>query len=317
MKFILTRRIIITLALLVGTSVLPCFSAQQYDVEYKKALIKSSGHSEYKLKNMKSIIGEQELELIIKEYDDKPYKYWSDKEQFSDKIGLKEGTYRASLHSHTTASDGKATPEQALEQAVEYAKTVKKLYPKEKYPIIVAITDHYNTEGCQWAIDAIQKNPKKYKDIKVLLGMETTALTKFPSDDNRGTRVHVLLWAINPYLPQMTQMNFLPFEKLVSEAQELEYGVVGLAHPLRYYEEKYRNNPEITKKLITEYYNAYVGMKKDKFLFAEAYYQPYRFKMPAELYDYVTEESNRCGFYKTGSQDSHGYTIFHNNDVKK
>ena len=84
-----------------------------------------------------------------------------------------------------------------------------------------------------------------------------------------------------------------------------------------FYEEKYRDNPEITKKLITEYYDNYLSMKKNKFLFAEAYYQPYRFKISEDLYDYVINESDRCGFYKTGSQDSHGYTIFHNNDVKK
>lgn len=310
------KNFLAVLLIFVGMSA-PCFAANQYDVSYKKALIKSSGHSEYTLKNMNSIIGEQELEIVIKEYNDKPYKYWSDKNEFSDELGLSELTYRAGLHSHTTASDGKATPVQALDQAAEYANKVKAKNPNEKYPMIVAITDHYNTEGCQQAIDAIQKNPEKYKNIKVLLGMETTALTEYPSDDERGTRVHVLLWGIDPYSPKMTQMNFLPFEKLVKEAQKLDYGVVGLAHPLRYYEEKYRDNPEITKKLITEYYDNYLSMKKNKFLFAEAYYQPYRFKISDDLYDYVINESDRCGFYKTGSQDSHGYTIFHNNDVKK
>lgn len=311
------KNFVVALAFFIGTSMLPCFAIQQYDVAYKKALIKSSGHKEYKLKNMTSIIGEKELEVVVKEYNDKPYKYWSDKKEFADEIGLLELTYRAGLHSHTTASDGKATPVQALDQAAEYADKVKAKFPDEKYPMIYAVTDHYNTEGCQQVIDAIQKNPEKYKNVKVLLGMETTALTEFPSDDEMGTRVHVLLWAINPYSPQMTQMNFLPFEKLVKMAQNLDYGVVGLAHPLRYYEEKYKDSPEITKKLITEYYESYLKMKKNKFLFAEAYYQPYRFKMNPDLYDYVIEESERCGFYKTGSQDSHGYTIFHNNDVKK
>lgn len=317
MNNLFLKKFILALAFFVSMTAMPSFSAQQYDVDYKKALIKSSGHAEYKLKNMKSIIGEQELEAVIKEYNDKPYKYWSDKKDFPDEIGLKELTYRASLHSHTTASDGKLTPVESLEQAVEYANKVKTVNPKEKYPIIVAITDHYNTEGCKQAIDEVQKNPKKYKNIKILLGMETTALTELPSDDESGTKVHVLLWAINPYTPEFTQMNFMPFDKLVKEAQQLDYGVVGLAHPLRYYEEKYRDNPEITKKLITEYYDYYLSMKKNKFLFAEAYYQPYRFKMSKDLYDYVIKETERCGFYKTGSHDSHGHTIFHNNDVKK
>ena len=314
MKF---KSIIITLSVFLGITVLPCFSAEQYDIQYKKALIKSSGHSEYTLKNIKAVIGEQELEKVIKKYNNKPYKYWSDKKVFPDELGLQERTYRAGLHSHTTASDGKLTPEETLNQAAEYANKVKKRHPFEKYPMIVAITDHYNTEGCQQAIDIIQKNPQKYKNIKVLLGMETTALTTFPSDDDEGTRVHILLWAINPYDKKMTEMNFLPYEELIKDAQQLDFGVVGLAHPLRYYEEKYRKNPEITKKLITEYFDSYVSMKKDKFLFAEAYYQPYRFSISPELYDYVIKEANRCGLIKTGSQDSHGNTIFHNNTLKK
>ncbi len=311
------KNIIIALSIFLGMSTAPCFCANQYDVEYKQQLIKSSGHAEYTLKNMKSIIGEQELEKVIKKYNDKPYKYWSNKYEYPDEIGLKELTYRAGLHSHTTASDGKLTPEETLNQAAEYGNRVKKRHPLEKYPMIVAITDHYNTEGCKQAIDLIQKNPQKYKNIKVLLGMETTSITNFPSDDDEGTQVHILIWALNPYDKKMTEMNFLPLEELIDEAQNLDYGVVGLAHPLRYYEEKYRNNPEITKKLITEYFDFYASKKKDKFLFAEAYYQPYRFSMSPDLYLYVIKESDRCGFIKTGSQDSHGRTIFHNYDIKK
>jgi predicted metal-dependent phosphoesterase TrpH len=292
----------------------PCFS--QEDVQYKKAIIESSGHKEYTMENMKSIIGEKELEKIIKKYNKKPYKYWTNKEEFLDEKGLSDLTYRASFHSHSTYSDGKATPVEILSQAASYADRVKAKHPFEKYPMIIAITDHYNTEGCQKAVEEIQKNPQKYKNLKVLLGEETTAYTKYSSDDKLGTKVHILLWAINPYDKKMTQMNFLPIEKTIKEAQSLDYGVVGLAHPLRYYEEKYKNNPEITKRLITEYFNNYVELKGDKYIFAEAYYQPYRFKIDKDLYEYVEKEADRCKIYKTGSQDSHGYTIFHNNDYK-
>lgn len=311
------KNIILSILLFLGIAVLPCFADEQYDLGYKKALIQASGHPEYTLEKMQIIIGEEELEKVIKEYNDKPYKYWSDKKVFGDEIGLKELTFRASLHSHTTASDGKLTPVETIRMAAKYANKVKKQNPDEKYPMIIAITDHYNTEGCRQAIAEIQKHPKKYKNIKILLGMETTALTKFASDDENGTHVHVLLWAVNPYNEKMKQINFLKFEDLVKEAHQLDYGVVGLAHPLRYYEEKYKHNPEITKKLITEYFEAYVSMKNDQFLFAEAYYQPYRFKMSEDLYDYVIQEADKFGLYKTGSHDSHGYTIFHNNDIKK
>lgn len=68
------KNFLAVLLIFVGMSA-PCFAAKHYDVSYKKALIKSSGHPEYTLKNMNSIIGEQELEIVIKEYNDKPYKY--------------------------------------------------------------------------------------------------------------------------------------------------------------------------------------------------------------------------------------------------
>ena len=148
--------------------------AYNLDKSYKEALVRDSGNANYTVKNMAPILGEKELTKIIKKYDNHPEYFIADVNEKGDQIGVKELTYRGGFHSHTTASDGKMEPIDALEQARDYAQKVKSKHPFRKYPVILAYTDHYNTNGCKEVIDIIQKNPEKYKNVKIILGMETT-----------------------------------------------------------------------------------------------------------------------------------------------
>ena len=50
------------------------YSFGMQDKAYKEELVKTSGHSEYTLKNMKSIMGEKELVKVLKKYDKHPEK---------------------------------------------------------------------------------------------------------------------------------------------------------------------------------------------------------------------------------------------------
>lgn len=303
---------------------LGCGFCFQPDIAYKKELIKDSGNKDYKLQNMKSIVGEKELTKIIKKYDKHPEYYISDKNTKGDQLGVKELTYRAGLHSHTTFSDGKLTPLETLNQAAEYADKVKAKYPTEKYPMVIAITDHFNTAGCRDAIDIIQKNPQKYKNLKVVLGMETEAYLKMPSQKNT-TRIHLLAWAINPYETPFDKMNFadamaqfgkpymelnfLPDHKdFIKQINAKKYGLVGIAHPLRYFDKD-----ETIKPVISELFQEYPQLiKNNKILFTEGYYQPYKFSTTEDLYIYTIKEAKKYGIYSTGSQDTHGKNIFSN-----
>lgn len=296
---------------------LPC------DVAYKQAILKSSGHPEYTMKNMRSIMGEKELVRLIKKYNNHPEKYQTDLFEKGDQEGVKRLSYRAGLHSHTTFSDGNLTPEETLNQAAEYADKVKAKYPFEKYPMVIAITDHFNTQGCQNAIDLIQKNPEKYKNLKLVLGMETEAYLQMPSQKTPG-RIHLLAWAINPYewpfrdlnfIEPMEhfgqlhrELNFLPdYKDFFKRIHTLKYGIVGIAHPLRYFDKD-----ETIDAVIDELFDEYAGLRDEKILFTEGFYQPYRFDVPQDLYDRTVEKAHKRGIITTGSQDTHGTSIFSN-----
>lgn len=293
------------------------------DREYKEVLLKSSENPEYKLENMKSILGENELAYIIKRYDKHPEYYMSDLYEKDDQEGVRNLSYRAGLHSHTIFSDGEMRPEDALNQAAEYADKVKAKHPFEKYPIVIAITDHFNTNGCKEAVDLIQNNPQKYKNVKIVLGMETSVRVKMPSQKEEQD-LHMLVWAINPYEWPFEEMNFqdaaeqwgeeyqslnfLPnFTELVKRMQTMKYGLVGIAHPLRYFLEE-----ENIEDIIDELFKEYSQLKDKKILFTEGYYQPYRFDVSKDLYEYTAQKAKEYGIYRTGSQDSHGDSIFKN-----
>ena len=294
-----------------------------HDCEYKRELVKSSGHPEYTIKNMKSVIGEKELAYIIKKYDKHPEKYMSDIETARDQKGVENLTYRAGLHSHTTFSDGKLTPEETLNQAAEYADKVKAKYPLEPYPMIIAITDHFNTQGAIEAIDLIQKNPHKYKNIKLVIGMETSVIVKMPSQKEEDD-LHMLVWCINPYEWPFKDMSYneakeqwgeeyknlvflSDYKDFVKRIQSLNFGLVAIAHPLRYFEKD-----ETIDKVINELFEEYKTLKGKKDLYTEGYYQPYRFDIDSELYNRTSQIAHEKGIYRTGSQDTHGRSIFSN-----
>lgn len=322
---------IITLILVLTVSGVYCEASQQKDIQYKKDLIKSSGNPNYTLKNMEAIIGEEELAYVIKKYDKYADKYISDTDAPGDQKGVTNKTIRAGLHNHTTYSDGSKTVEERLDEAAAYAKEVKKVYPKEKYPFIIAITDHYNTEGCRKAVDLIQKNPEKYKDIKIVLGMEGTTEVKMPSQKEAKT-LHMLFLAINPYEEPFKDMKFKKamewwdtedagqnqstyhevaithdYKTTVINGQKLKYGLIGIAHPLRYFD-----RDETIYKVIDELFKEFSFMKRDKMIFTEGYYQPYKFNVSPDLYRYTYQLAEKYGIYRTGSQDSHGPSIFAN-----
>lgn len=293
-----------------------------YDLEYKKELLKSSANPEYTLKNMKLIMGEKELTKVIKRYDKHPEKYMSDINEKGDKKGIQNLTYRAGLHSHTVFSDGSLTPEETLNQAAEYADKVKEKYPFEKYPMIIAITDHYNTKGCIEAIDVLQKNPEKYKNIRFVIGMESSVNVKVPSQ-RESKPLHVLAWCVNPYEWPFKDLEFNGWHKIgkgyeylvylddyklfIERINSLKFGISAIAHPLRYFD-----HDSTTDSVINELFDEYSELKTNKPKFTEGYYQPYRFDIDENLYKRTAEAAKKKGIYRTGSQDTHGRSIFAN-----
>ena len=281
------------------------------DYEYKKAIITESKKLTYKLENLRSLVGPNELEKIIKENDGKPEIYTPSREN------VQNGVYSANLHMHTTNSDGSLPVEFLMNQAQEYAKL--KLNGK---PFYLAITDHNTVLGAKEVIRVLQKYPNKYKNIKVIPGMEiyTGYNTQY---SKKPVEIHVLAWCINPYDKFLNKEFYKKDLKNKwnrkhpdSDFREvIEYmsdrSIVGIAHPARYLEKTTDK-----KAYIKDLFRTYKSANKNQILFTEGYYQsnhlvlkPFDDKTK-EFLKYINNEAKDFGIIRTGSTDVHGYSIF-------
>jgi len=106
------------------------------------------------------------------------------------------GIFRADLHSHSNHSDGDGYVQTILEDAAEYA---NKLYSKTKQKFIFALTDHDTVEGVKEALQIISSNPKKYKNLQFVPGIEVSFAHSSPNSTNACEMSEVLVYGINPY----------------------------------------------------------------------------------------------------------------------
>lgn len=164
------------------------------DVQYRQNLMKNAGMNPNEYFKIRSIIGPQEIESIMKSNDGSANLYSNNDEN------IKSGLLRANLHIHTTASDGRLTVEELLDKASDYANKVASTRPEyKKEPFTIAITDHDTTESAQKAIKIIAENPVKYRNLRVILGTEFTTYNAIaPKVVNAPTNTHVLAYGIDP-----------------------------------------------------------------------------------------------------------------------
>lgn len=283
------------------------------DLNYKKSIIKDSHNIFYKLERLRPIVGEEELTEFIKQNNNKPEIYSPTKEN------IEKGIFRANLHMHTLNSDGKATVQERLDEAQNYAQNnIKNGY------MYIAITDHNTILGAKEVVKILQKNPNKYKNIKIILGMEVFSAYK-TKYYRKPIDIHVLCWCINPYDKFLNKEFYKAdkkdkynrpkpdrkFQKVISMMNK--YSIPGIAHPARY-------STRIGKKkllYIDDMLNQYKKISS-KPLFLEGYYQTYpkyysKEEMEKMLLPYVKEinkKADNLGIMKTGSTDSHSKTIF-------
>lgn len=286
------------------------------DIEYKIQLVKDSGNIFYNVESLRPLLGEEELIEFIKKNDDNPQIYTPNSEN------IENGTYRATLHMHTTYSDGQAKVSEMLDRAQYYAKTS---LPKGEY-MYIGITDHNTVNGAKKVIKQLEKHPFKYNKIKVIAGMEI--YTEHKTDlDIKPVQVHVLVWCINPYNKYLENAYFVPTPRMniyniYGKPENFEYivklmpkfGVTGIAHPGRYsYHLKEKRYP-----FVNNLYTTYLNNGAD-FHFVEGYYQSYGIMIDKnvnrpgewEFLDYTISEAKKLKLHLTGSVDGHHHTIFH------
>lgn len=176
------------------------------DVEYRKALLKDSNLPESEYYKLRSIIGVEELnsnlEVLSKDKENflpgKKHFHPNGEVFFPQKENVANGKFAANLHTHTIYSDGKFTIQELLDQGAEYGNKRVEQLGKDN-PFFLALTDHDTLAGCKEAIDIIYKNPEKYKNLRLILGIENTTIVNYPDVIKAPVQVHMLSYGINPY----------------------------------------------------------------------------------------------------------------------
>lgn len=188
----------------------------------------------------------------------------------------------------------------------------------------IVITDHNTVNGAKEVVEVLQKNPNKYKNVKVILGMEVYSAyrTKYYY---KPVEIHVLNWCLNPYDkflnkefykgPKANAWNRYgsdrDFDKLISTMSK--YAIPGIAHPIRYTNRIGKNKYMYMEEMLDRY-----SKLSKKPLFAEGFYQVYPRYYSAEMIKneiipyskFVNKKLDDRGITKTGSTDSHSDIIF-------
>ncbi|MDY6407265.1 MAG: 4-alpha-glucanotransferase [Pseudomonadota bacterium] len=145
------------------------------DESYIKVLAK--GLNTRDIQSLSVIMGPNELKQVLKDLSPTDFD---------------DGKRLITLHTHTTVSDGQVAPLDYLDNALSF---------KEKYgyhELILAITDHDEISGLPIVLKKAQKNPEKYRGIRLVLGCELS-LAYFDERLRRPVDFEVLHYGINPF----------------------------------------------------------------------------------------------------------------------
>lgn len=184
------------------------------DIDYRKLLIKNTGLNQADWYKLRPIAGPQEYANIIKEFSDNATHYTSGNKLIADLqdnyvlSGIDTRTFRANMHMHTVHSDGKLTVQELLDKSAKYADEVAATSPqKAKHaPFTIAITDHDTLGGCKEAVKIISQNPEKYKNLRVVLGVEMTVENRMLGANlNAPVPIHMTVLGLDPYSPELNR----------------------------------------------------------------------------------------------------------------
>lgn len=164
------------------------------DFAYIKNLAKHMGIKEGEEYKLNSVMGKSQLQKLLDEFTPADFSIGKDFD------GARNMTFRVNLHNHTTASDGKLTVEQFLEQARKYADRIaQNTQSDDKPPFTIAITDHDTLDGCRDALNILAADPEKYKNLKVVLGSEISVSNCDPEIVSRPLNFELVGYCQNPY----------------------------------------------------------------------------------------------------------------------
>lgn len=125
-----------------------------------------------------------------------------------DNSNIDNGLFCANLHVHTHYSDGTSDVKTILEDSLKFA---------EKKPFLLGITDHDTVEGAKEALSIVSRDYNKYKNIKIVAGVEISTVGTHFKKQTGTLDIHTLLYGINPFDKRLN--NFL------DEKQRLKFSL--------------------------------------------------------------------------------------------
>lgn len=174
------------------------------DDKYRKRIAQSIGLNERESYKLASIAGVEELNFVMNKHATFP-EVFSPGSAIFDKKGkilgfnnenIRTQLFGINLHTHTVHSDGNITVTSLLDDASKYA---NQRMATRKQPFYIGITDHDGIEGCKEAIQIVKNNPKKFQNLRLFLGLESTVTYNNPTYFNNEGQIHILSYGINPH----------------------------------------------------------------------------------------------------------------------
>lgn len=170
------------------------------DKEYKTTLARELGINDVEFGE--NIIGPQTFIgylSVLKESNFAPGKRLDfEKVDTFDNSNINNGSFCANLHVHTHYSDGISDVKTILDDSLKFA---------EKKPFLLGITDHDTVEGAKEALSIVSKDYNKYKNIKIVPGVEISTVGTHFKKQTGTLDIHTLLYGINPFDKRLN--NFL------------------------------------------------------------------------------------------------------------
>ena len=136
----------------------------------------------------------------------------------ASKENIKNGLFRADIHSHSNYSDGEGVVEQILDQVSQYA---NKLKAKTGKKFIYSLTDHDNANGVKESLKIISENPKKFENVKFVTGAEMSFAIKSDKSSNKFEPIEALVYGFNPFNKKVS--NFFDGISLKREEKAKEF----------------------------------------------------------------------------------------------
>lgn len=258
------------------------------DLNYKIALqkgLKDSFGINCKVENLQSVAGPEEVFSIISRL--KPFQY---------EVG---DNFRANFHIHTKASDGNLTPNDFLEQCIDWANhIIKSGKAKDNLPAFSAsITDHDTIKSVKETIAIMVQNPDKYKNFKFISGCEFM----FHGYKEPYSAFEAVGLGFNPFDKDIQpMMKGFSSNNNISEAKKVVNagGILSWAHPV------------VTPEKINEDFFTFLKANGINGVEGNYQYQHWDKEYVEAVKPILAEFINKFKMFVTGGTDSHRRSIF-------